>query len=148
MEVKQTLNESQWHESHRQRLWVNIDMARKLVKQSALVPLLKQLQQQVKPCHYCLPFTGAKSLLNSGQRVAQHINQSLSRLQAQITQDTLKVFIGHGASFRHAVYHLKLLEFEQISQLSMFHDQPIFFKFLGNQNYSHIAGEWKVRAIG
>jgi len=50
MEVKHTLDESQWHESHRQRLWANIDMAMKLIKQPALVPLLKHLQQQVKPC--------------------------------------------------------------------------------------------------
>jgi len=95
--------------------------------------------------HYSLPFTGAESLLNSGQRVAQHINQCLSLIQAQITQDTLKVFVGHGASFRHAAYHLRILKFEQISQLSMFHAQPIFFEFLGNQSYCHIAGDWKVR---
>lgn len=96
--------------------------------------------------YYCLPFTGAESLMASGQRVANHIRQSLSNLQTQITQDTLKIFVGHGASFRHAAYHLKLLKFEQIAQLSMFHAQPIFFERLDNHGYRHIAGEWKVRA--
>lgn len=50
MEVSQILPESQWHEKHRKRLWVNIKTARKLVKQTALVPLLDKLQQQVQPC--------------------------------------------------------------------------------------------------
>lgn len=96
--------------------------------------------------HYCLPFPGAESLLDSGQRVAQHIQQSLSHIKAEIHQDTVKIFVGHGASFRHAAYHLKLLKFAQIAQLSLFHAQPLFFEFLGEQGFRHIAGDWKVRS--
>ncbi len=96
--------------------------------------------------HYCLPFQGAESLISAGQRVAKHIQQSLSQLKPQINQDTLKIFVGHGASFRHAAYHLNILEFEQISQLSMFHAQPVFLEYQDNQSCQHIAGEWKIRS--
>lgn len=51
MEVTQVLPESQWHENHRKRLWVNIETAKKLIKQTAFVPIMKKLQQQIKPCH-------------------------------------------------------------------------------------------------
>lgn len=95
--------------------------------------------------HYCLPFPGAESLISAGRRVALHIQQNLNQLKTQIHQDTLKVFVGHGASFRHAAYHLKVLEFAQISQLSMFHAQPVFLEYQDNQSCQHIAGEWKIR---
>lgn len=95
--------------------------------------------------YYCLPFQDAESLLNSGSRVAKHIHANLSSLKPQITRDTLKIFIGHGASFRHAAYHLGLLEFEQISQLSMFHARPVFFEFQDDLSFHHIHGNWKIR---
>lgn len=96
--------------------------------------------------HYCLPFQGAESLLNAGSRVAKHIHKSLSRIKPQITRDTLKIFVGHGASFRHAAHHLGLLEFAQIAQLSMFHARPVFLEFQDDLSYKHINGEWKIRA--
>lgn len=95
--------------------------------------------------HYCLPFQGAESLMDSGQRVAAHIQQCLIQIKSQLTQDTLKVFVGHGASFRHAAYILQILEFSQISQLSMFHVQPVFLEFSDNLSFKHIAGKWKIR---
>ena len=95
--------------------------------------------------YYCLPFSGAESLISAGQRVAKHIQHNLSQLKPQIHQDTLKIFVGHGASFRHAVHHLNLLKFEQIAQLSMFHAQPVFLEYLEDQSFQHIAGKWKIR---
>ncbi|MCW8931717.1 MAG: phosphoglycerate mutase family protein [Gammaproteobacteria bacterium] len=95
--------------------------------------------------HYCLPFQGAESLLNSGQRVAEHIRLSMYKIKPKINEDTIMIFVGHGASFRHAAYHLKLLSFEQISQLSMFHARPLFFEYHDNHYFQHIGGEWKVR---
>ena len=50
MQVKCVLPENQWQENHRKRQWVSIESAEKMLNQKALIPLLKQLQQQVKSC--------------------------------------------------------------------------------------------------
>jgi len=48
MQVNHILPKSQWHESYRKRQWVSVGAAKKMVKQTALIPLFDQLQQQVK----------------------------------------------------------------------------------------------------
>lgn len=91
--------------------------------------------------HYCLPVPGAESLLQSGKRVANY----LTRLdQLPNNQNELVIIVGHGASMRHAAFHLGILEFEDIAKLSMFHAQPVFIENtpLGWQK---VGGEWKVR---
>ncbi len=93
-----------------------------------------------------LPLQGAESLLEAGGRVAAHLNQQLGTLEEYADTDTLKLFIGHGAAFRHAAYHLGVLSYEQIAQLSMYHAQPVFLEYMPNGKWQHIAGEWKVRA--
>lgn len=95
--------------------------------------------------HFCLPLQGAESLMNSGKRVADHITKSLSDLQKSVKQPTLKLFVGHGAAFRHAAYHLGILSFEQIALLSMYHGQPVFIERLEDGSWTHIAGQWKIR---
>ena len=93
-----------------------------------------------------LPLQGAESLLQAGERVAAHINARMETLAGQVTEDTLKLFVGHGAAFRHAAYHMGVLAFEQIAQLSMYHAQPVFLEYRAEQGWQHIGGEWKVRA--
>ncbi len=95
--------------------------------------------------HYCLPLQGAESLLDSGRRVANHLEQSLQQLMAQCQVDTLKLFVGHGAAFRHAAYHLGILAFEQIAQLSMYHCRPVFIERLDKHRWQYVAGDWKMR---
>ena len=95
--------------------------------------------------HYCLPFQGAESLTQSGERVAKHLSRSLSKLHKKIQSDTLKIFVGHGASFRHAAWHLKVIPFNKIKQLSMHHASPLFFEWTKEGELKHIAGEWKQR---
>jgi len=95
--------------------------------------------------HYRLPLQGAESLLEAGERVASHLSQSMAALPSE-DQDRVKIFIGHGAAFRHAAYHLGVLEFGQIRQLSMFHCQPVVLEYLPDGHWHHIAGEWKVRS--
>ncbi len=95
--------------------------------------------------HYCLPFPGAESLMDAGLRVAQHLTNRLINLKRQIETDTLMVFVGHGASFRHAAYHLGILKFDQIAQLSMYHAQPIYLELQADTSLKHIAGKWKIR---
>lgn len=96
--------------------------------------------------HYCLPFPGAESLMNSGQRVATHLIQRLEAIWQTCKEDTLFIVVGHGASFRHAAYQLGLLSFEQISQLSMYHATPIFLEQIAHQKVQHIDGKWKIRS--
>ena len=94
---------------------------------------------------YCLPLQGAESLMDAGYRVAEHVKQR-SRL-TDIT-DSLKVFVGHGAAFRHAAHILGALEFEEIAGLSMFHGRPVVFQSqTDNSDFTikKVWGEWKVR---
>jgi broad specificity phosphatase PhoE len=92
-----------------------------------------------------LPLQGAESLLEAGERVAAHLNRQMETLAESAKTDTLKLFIGHGAAFRHAAYHLGVLAYEQIAQLSMHHAQPVFLEYLPGGEWRHICGEWKVR---
>jgi len=94
--------------------------------------------------HFCLPFQGAESLLEAGQRVAACLEQQMQALIPQ-KQDQLQIFVGHGAAFRHAAYHLGVLHFEQIAQLSMYHCQPVYIERQSNGRWQHIVGDWKVR---
>ena len=93
-----------------------------------------------------LPLQGAESLLEAGQRVAAHIERQMAALSTEIERDTLKLFVGHGAAFRHAAHHMGVLAFEQIAQLSMYHAQPVFLEYLIDHAWRHVGGEWKVRA--
>lgn len=95
--------------------------------------------------HFRLPFEGAESLLDAGKRVATHINLRMSALRHSTQQDTLKLFIGHGAAFRHAAYHLGVLEFGEIARLSMYHCEPVYLELMPDNSWRHIAGDWKVR---
>lgn len=93
-----------------------------------------------------LPLQGAESLMEAGERVAAHIHRRMQLLAEDSEIDTLKLFIGHGAAFRHAAYHLGVLTCEQIARLSMHHAQPVFLEYLPDGGWRHIGGEWKVRS--
>ena len=108
-------------------------------------PRYQELPQDWKSnSKYCLPLQGAESLLEAGERVAGHLRQRMSGLSDEGV-DTLKLFVGHGAAFRHAAFHLGVLEYEQIKRLSMYHGRPVFLEFLDDGSCLHIEGEWKVR---
>ena len=95
--------------------------------------------------HYRLPLQGAESLLEAGERVAAHLQQRMAQLNSVGQASCLKVFVGHGAAFRHAAYHLGVMAFEQIARLSMYHGQPIFLGYRADGSWQHLAGNWKVR---
>jgi 2,3-bisphosphoglycerate-dependent phosphoglycerate mutase len=96
--------------------------------------------------HYRLPLQGAESLMEAGKRVAQHLQQCMDKLQPQPGQDSLKLFVGHGAAFRHAAYHMGILSFDQIGKLSMYHGHPVYLEYLPGGEWLHLDGDWKVRA--
>jgi 2,3-bisphosphoglycerate-dependent phosphoglycerate mutase len=96
--------------------------------------------------HYCLPFQGAESLIQAGIRVADHLLRQMKSLYVKSADtDMVKLFVGHGASFRHAAHHLGILEFEQLAQFSMFHAQPVLIEYLDDGSWIHIGGDWKLR---
>lgn len=94
---------------------------------------------------YQLPLQGAESLNQAGERVAHHLQAQMQSLRQTVKVDTLKLFVGHGASFRHAAWQLGVLEFAQIAQLSMYHGSAVFLEYHEDGNWSHIAGHWKQR---
>jgi 2,3-bisphosphoglycerate-dependent phosphoglycerate mutase len=98
--------------------------------------------------HFRLPLQGAESLMEAGDRVARHLESRLEELQAVVDRDTLKLFVGHGAAFRHAAYRLGVLDFEQIADLSMHHCRPVFLERRQAGDWRHLTGEWKVRSQG
>ena len=97
--------------------------------------------------HYQLPFPGAESLLQAGERVAGHIRTRMSQLDSIDTAAAVRVklFVGHGAAFRHAAYHLGVLKFHQIAMLSMYHAEPLFLECLADGRWRQVAGHWKQR---
>lgn len=98
--------------------------------------------------HYRLPLQGAESLMDAGRRVAAHMEQRLLELQPHAEADTVKIFVGHGAAFRHAAHFLGVLSFAQIAKLSMHHCRPIFLERITEGVWRHLTGDWKIRAEG
>ncbi len=92
-----------------------------------------------------LPLQGAESLLEAGERVADHLRRQMTALAAEARADTLKLFVGHGAAFRHAAHHLGVLAFDDIERLSMYHAQPVLLEYRPEGPWQHVGGEWKVR---
>ncbi|AWX99221.1 phosphoglycerate mutase [Marinomonas primoryensis] len=98
---------------------------------------------------YCLPFDGAESLLQAGQRVADHIQAWRSQhsiFEGKHEGDGLvKLLVGHGASIRHGAFHLSVIQFCDIKRLSMFYGHPIVLEFSNDQPIKKGFGEWKQR---
>lgn len=98
--------------------------------------------------NFRLPLQGAESLMQAGERVNRHVAGRANSLMQVISEDTLKIFIGHGAAFRHAAVHMGLMTTEKAVALSMYHCTPLYFERREdrqNNNWHHIAGEWKIR---
>ena len=98
--------------------------------------------------NFRIPLQGAESLMQAGERVKQHVTSRTDRLATEVATDTLKIFVGHGAAFRHAAVHMGLLTASEAVALSMFHCQPVYFECQQNSQHNdwrHIGGEWKVR---
>jgi len=96
--------------------------------------------------HYRLPLPGAESLLEAGERVATHLVARMNELRGDTRSDSLKVFVGHGAAFRHAAFKLGVLQFDQIAKFSMYHARSVVLECLDGESWRHAEGEWKPRA--
>lgn len=94
--------------------------------------------------HFCLPLQGAESLMQSGERVAAHLRDRMALLH-DVAQDSVKLFVGHGAAFRHAACVLGAMAYEDIGRLSMYHARPVYLEVSDSGDWQHIGGEWKIR---
>ena len=95
--------------------------------------------------HFRLPYPGAESLLQAGQRVADYIVQVMQAGQQRHRHGFVQLFVGHGAAFRHAAHHLGVLSLARVGQLSMHHARPVFLRLDADQCWHHHSGDWKVR---
>lgn len=96
--------------------------------------------------HYRLPVQGAESLMEAGERVASLLDKNLSALpDGAASGATAQIFVGHGASLRHAAHHLGVLAFDDIARLSMHHARPVVLKRSPGPIWHHHAGAWKDR---
>ncbi|SBT18558.1 2,3-bisphosphoglycerate-dependent phosphoglycerate mutase [Marinomonas gallaica] len=94
--------------------------------------------------HYCLPFDGAESLLQAGQRVANHIMAWQTDETEKSSNRSIKLIVGHGASIRHASFHLNVIKFCDIKRLSMHYGHPVVLDFVGDK-VTQLFGDWKQR---
>jgi len=94
--------------------------------------------------HFRLPFVGAESLMESGQRVASYLTETMTGV---VESNQAVLFFGHGASLRHAAHHLGILPFERIAELSMYHALPVALSVSSDGRWRHVAGEWKNRLV-
>ena len=90
-----------------------------------------------------LPLPGAESLMASGERVARHLNQRMDELGVGLGSDTIKIFVGHGGSIRHAAVHLKLIEEHKVRGLSVHHCRPLIWERADDGSWRHLSGDWK-----
>lgn len=95
--------------------------------------------------HFRLPFAGAESLMESGQRVARFLQQRQLALTEQTPEHCLQIIVGHGAAIRHAAHLLGILSFDDIARFSMYHCKPVYLTCNKNNHWQHIDGDWKIR---
>jgi broad specificity phosphatase PhoE len=98
--------------------------------------------------HYRLPLQGAESLLEAGRRVADHIERRMADMAGTDGRGVVRIFVGHGAAFRHAAFHMGALELDRVATISMHHGRPVFLESGADGRWRHIAGDWKPRARG
>lgn len=94
--------------------------------------------------HHRLPVQGAESLMDAGERVAAFLDQKMADLNDGAGLNAL-IFVGHGASIRHAAHCLGVLAFDQIRQLSMHHARAVVLKLDKHGTWAHHGGDWKLR---
>lgn len=91
--------------------------------------------------HYCLPFDGAESLMQAGQRANDYVRRACAD-----QGEALTLFFGHGAAFRHAACHLNVINECDIRTLSMHYGHPVAFKIEDGTAHSRF-GDWKQRSV-
>lgn len=94
-----------------------------------------------------LPFIGAESMVESGERVARHLEVRTSELADAGETDVLKIVVGHGGSFRLCAVVLGLMDLATANERSMHHVTPVYLERTGAGQWRHAAGAWKERNV-
>lgn len=92
-----------------------------------------------------LPLPGAESLYEAGERAARKVEERMAELAGEADGDTVRLFVGHGGTFRHAAVHLGVLDLDEAPKLSMHHCRPVVLERLDDGRWKRVAGQWKVR---
>jgi len=92
-----------------------------------------------------LPFIGAESLLEAGERVARHLRERINRLESTAGHTVVKLFVGHGGAFRHAAAALGVMTVAEAGARSMFYGSVVFLEARPEGPWRHVAGDWKYR---
>lgn len=92
---------------------------------------------------YRLPLPGAESIRDAGRRVADHLRSRMEALEG-VSTDTVKVFVGHGASIRSAACELGALDPAELPALSMHYARAVYLE-RASGGWRQIAGAWKQR---
>jgi broad specificity phosphatase PhoE len=90
---------------------------------------------------FCLPYQGAESLRQAGDRVAQHLESTWQTLAPR----QLKLIVGHGAAIRHAAARLGIIGEADIPALSMHHARPVYIQRDEAGDWQRLDGDWKIR---
>ena len=83
----------------------------------------------------------------AGQRVFNCVKGHVEKIQSQFqpADSVLKLFVVHGASFRHCAHLMGVLSKDEIKKYSMHHCSPVYFEFTTSGQWQHIDGKWKQR---
>ena len=91
-----------------------------------------------------LPMVGAESLTEAGARVRDHVVARCAAL-ADSGHDTLKLFVGHGGSFRHAAVRMGVLDVEEARRLSLHYGGFVLLEQCESDAWKMVGGTWKQR---
>jgi broad specificity phosphatase PhoE len=94
---------------------------------------------------YKLPLQGAESFIEAGARVGRYLEHRMREVGNEASADIVKLFVGHGGSFRYAAVQLGVLQIEEARRLSMHHCRPVYLERRSNGRWAHVGGEWKQR---
>lgn len=92
-----------------------------------------------------LPFPGAESLIEAGERVARHMRDRMEAIGTGGTGDIVKLFVGHGGAFRHAAAGLGVMTVAEARARSMQYGGVVFLQAASNGPWHQVAGNWKMR---
>jgi 2,3-bisphosphoglycerate-dependent phosphoglycerate mutase len=89
---------------------------------------------------FALPFPGAESLRDAGQRVAEHLRASAARLATKSRASKLQLFVSHSCALRYASVELGVLDAARAGNLGMHHCEPILLEAQPSGSWQHLDG--------
>lgn len=95
--------------------------------------------------NFKLPFIGAESLVEAGDRVARHLRERIAKVEARAAEAVVKLFVGHGGAFRHAAAALGVMSVAEARARSMYYGSVVFLEVVPDGPWRHIGGDWKMR---